>query len=417
MARVKGSPRQAINRRRRTREGPELACVQTPSFEGGAAGEEEWFNILPWYRLVGVAIPPVSREGGRAGLPKKGKRPPRGTGTVLTYPGSAPRQQARLVKTVNIQVKCGSSPWTRPSAPGCGDTLKALAGDQRPIAHSSSYPERNIDKTWSSQEWKSYELMDVCPQGGAHQFVIEDDETESELSLGSRSFLHRVNDQVRKRQKQSSTDATEDSEEHSVMSCLQHSSTLQASVFMEKNTQKFYVPSKIQGTISRWNRCSTYLKNCYPNNQMRSMEWKTINWENSSWKYSSLIGDEQVISLQSTKVYVFSDSVLFLGKLNENPRWNIAWEERLAWFKSSPEYRTLDRIDGEPMEFEWNIFPGFTTLQLSHKVQALLLRLSETPDNFYRTDYLHVDVQRHLMGIRRQHERMRIKCPTRFAIF
>ena len=27
----------------------------------------------------------------------------------------------------------GSSAWTRPSAPECGDTLKALAGDQRPI--------------------------------------------------------------------------------------------------------------------------------------------------------------------------------------------------------------------------------------------------------------------------------------------
>ena len=35
---------------------------------------------------------------------------------------------------------------------------------------------------------------------------------------------------------------------------------------------------------------------------------KTIDWENSSWKYLSLIGDEQVISLQRTKVYVFSDS-------------------------------------------------------------------------------------------------------------
>ena len=34
---------------------------------------------------------------------------------------------------------------------------------------------------------------------------------------------------------------------------------------------------------------------------------KTINWEDSSWKYLSLIGDEQVISLQRTKVYVFSD--------------------------------------------------------------------------------------------------------------
>ena len=27
----------------------------------------------------------------------------------------------------------GSSPWTRPSAPECGDSPKALAGDQRPI--------------------------------------------------------------------------------------------------------------------------------------------------------------------------------------------------------------------------------------------------------------------------------------------
>ena len=65
---------------------------------------------------------------------------------------------------------------------------------------------------------------------------------------------------------------------------------------------------------------------------------KTINWENSSWKYLSLIGDEQIISLQRTKVYVFSDSVLCCGKTNENPQLNMAWEDRLTWFKSSPEY-------------------------------------------------------------------------------
>ena len=99
---------------------------------------------------------------------------------------------------------------------------------------------------------------------------------------------------------------------------------------------------------------------------------KTINWEDSSWKYLSLIGDEQVISLQRTKVYIFSDSVLCLGKMNENPQSNMAWENRLTWFKRSPEYRALDKIDGEPMEFEWHIFPGFNTLQLSHKVQELL---------------------------------------------
>ena len=50
--------------------------------------------------------------------------------------------------------------------------------------------------------------------------------------------------------------------------------------------------------------------------------------------------------------------------------------------KSSPEYRNFDRIDGEPMEFESNIFPGFNTLQLSEEVKRLLLRLGETPENF-----------------------------------
>ena len=38
------------------------------------------------------------------------------------------------------------------------------------------------------------------------------------------------------------------------------------------------------------------------------------------------------------------------------PRAHTVWEEILTCFKSLPEYRALDRIDGEPIEFEWNIF-------------------------------------------------------------
>ena len=45
----------------------------------------------------------------------------------------------------------------------------------------------------------------------------------------------------------------------------------------------------------------------------------TINWEDSSWKHLSLVGGEKVISLSDTKVYVFSDSVLCLGKMHQNP--------------------------------------------------------------------------------------------------
>ena len=40
-----------------------------------------------------------------------------------------------------------------------------------------------------------------------------------------------------------------------------------------------------------------------------------IQWEKDSWKRLSLIGDETVINLQSTKVCVFSDSVLCLGRI------------------------------------------------------------------------------------------------------
>ena len=109
---------------------------------------------------------------------------------------------------------------------------------------------------------------------------------------------------------------------------------------------------------------------------------ETVGWENHSWKYLSLIGDKRVINLQRTKVYVFSDSVLCLGNIHENSQSNSAWEDRLGWFKSSPEYRNFDRIDGDPMEFAWNMFPGFNKLQLSEEVKRLLLRLFETPENF-----------------------------------
>ena len=208
----------------------------------------------------------------------------------------------------------------------------------------------------------------VCSQR-AHQFDIEDDEAESEMSLESRSFLHRVNDQVRKRQNQSSKDATKDSDKHSVIWGMFMSSALQASVFMVKNYLENLHSIKNTGKDLTMKQMFEKSEKLITEQSDEIYGMSTIYWEHSSWKYLSLVGDEQVISLLHTKVYVFSDSVLCLGKVNENPQSNIAWEDRLTWFQSSPVFRTLDRIDGEPMEFEWHIFPGFTTLQLCHKVQ------------------------------------------------
>ena len=109
---------------------------------------------------------------------------------------------------------------------------------------------------------------------------------------------------------------------------------------------------------------------------------ETIGWENHSWKYMSLIGDERIINLQRLKVYVFSDSVLCLGKIHQNPESNTAWEERIGWITTSQSYRDFDGIDGEPTKFQWNIFTGLDTLQLCDKANILLSRLGETPENF-----------------------------------
>ena len=102
-------------------------------------------------------------------------------------------------------------------------------------ACSSSYSEWNADENLSSQQWKSDEVMEVRtgrlfneqPPGlfaeHTDRFIVDDDDidsdtvAESDMSLKSRSFLHRVNNRVRKMLDQSSKDATKDSDKHSVM--------------------------------------------------------------------------------------------------------------------------------------------------------------------------------------------------------
>ena len=74
--------------------------------------------------------------------------------------------------------------------------------------------------------------------------------------------------------------------------------------------------------------------------------------------------------------------MLCLGKVHQHPESNEAWKKRIEWIINEKSYRDYDGINGEPTEFEWNIFPGFTTLQLCGKVTDLLSNLGETPETF-----------------------------------
>ena len=42
--------------------------------------------------------------------------------------------------------------------------------------------------------------------------------------------------------------------------------------------------------------------------------------------------------------------------------------------------RDLNRIDGEPMEFEWTNFPGFTTLKILDEIQKMMTELQCEPE-------------------------------------
>ena len=84
--------------------------------------------------------------------------------------------------------------------PGHEEVL--LDGTAQSVRNEETLRDRSGRRDINSQE-------EVRPQ----QFVIGNDETELELSVESRSFVNRVNDQVRKRQKIISN-VTEDGETH-----------------------------------------------------------------------------------------------------------------------------------------------------------------------------------------------------------
>ena len=133
MAREMGPPRQVWNRRRRTREGPELACVQAPLLGVAHAGVEGWINILPWYSLVGVAK--TSSETQRS---KSRAAPKRVSGRhVVRGRQSSPILKVRPGNRQGLwkraKFRWNGRQLTLDKTVDSRDTLKALAGDRRPI--------------------------------------------------------------------------------------------------------------------------------------------------------------------------------------------------------------------------------------------------------------------------------------------
>ena len=167
------------------------------------------------------------------------------------------------------------------------------------------------------------------------------DETELELSAESRSFVNWVNDQVRKRQNRISNVAGE-GEEHFIIWRVFMAVTIESAKLMGKNFQ--------DNQNSIVNNADLTLKQMFDISAKLMKEQDeisglgTIGWEKHSWEYLSLIDEERIINLQRAKVYVFSDSVLCLGKIHQFRESNEAWKKRKEWITSSQNYRNFDGI-------------------------------------------------------------------------
>ena len=170
-----------------------------------------------------------------------------------------------------------------------------------------------------------------------------------DMSSDAAEFANQVKDQVRKRQKRMSNVANSE-EEHSIIWRMFMAATMNAATFMGKPflDNENSIMNSTDLTLKKKFDISTKLVG----EQDEISNVDKIHWKNHSWKQLSLIGDDTVINLQRAKVYVFSDSVLCLGKVHSHPESNEAWKKRIEWIITDKSYRDYDGINGEPTEFE-----------------------------------------------------------------
>ena len=102
----------------------------------------------------------------------------------------------------------------------------------------------------------------------------------------------------------------------------------------------------------------------------------------SNWEKLFLAKDVVVIKAHEGEGLCILWLCIVRWKMSEYPQSDNDWENTLLWFKITEQYKKLDGIDGEPLEFEFRIYPGHTTLQIIQDIKALMRKLTCEPEQF-----------------------------------
>ena len=114
---------------------------------------------------------------------------------------------------------------------------------------------------------------------------------------------------------------------------------------------------------------------CQTENAGRSL----INFQDLRWMSTSLL-HSRACQYTTAKVCVFFDSVLCLGEMGDDPV--ESWKSKIHWYSDNNYFKDLNRIDGQPTEFEWKIFPGLATVGIFNQIQQMMRELQCEPENF-----------------------------------
>ena len=113
--------------------------------------------------------------------------------------------------------------------------------------------------------------------------------------------------------------------------------------------------------------------------QTKTAGISVIDFQDLRWMSTSLL-QSRAYQYSTAKGYVFSDSVLCLGKMGHDPV--ESWKSKIQWYSDNTYFKDLNRSDGQPMEFRVDDFLGLATMGILNQIQQMIGELQCEPENF-----------------------------------
>ena len=115
-------------------------------------------------------------------------------------------------------------------------------------------------------------------------------------------------------------------------------------------------------------------------------QWSDKNhWPKPDQLPRFAVGIDKLIALSSLSICHCQSLRLLrlcalLGKMGEDPV--QSWKQQSQWYSDNDYFSELNRSNGQPMEFEWKTFQGFTTVGILNEIQQMMRKLQCEPENF-----------------------------------